>query len=110
MSTEGGRPTHLLHGNTAYVIDAAPLVLGSQPVADSRCIDLQQDMPGISRRHCSLMVRGGQCVIEDHSRYGTFLNGHRIDGSAVLALGDRLRIGTPGFELRLIELEDRHGT
>ncbi len=110
VSTEGGRPTHLLHGNTAYVIDAAPLVLGSQPVADSRCIDLQQDMPGISRRHCSLMARGGQCVIEDHSRYGTFLNGHRIDGSAVLALGDRLRIGTPGFELRLIELEGGHGT
>ncbi len=44
------------------------------------------------------------------SRYGTFLNGHRIDGSAVLQSGDLLRIGTPGFELRLISAEERHGT
>ncbi len=62
-------------------------------------------MPGVSRRHCSLQFENGQCVVRDFSRYGTFLNGHRIDGSAVLQVGDRLRLGTPGFELRLITTE-----
>ena len=51
----------------------------------------------------------GQCVIEDYSRYGTFLNGHKIDGSAVLQVGDLVRLGTPGFELRLIMTEADDG-
>ena len=66
-------------------------------------------MPGVSRRHCAVSQENGQCVVTDYSRYGTFLNGHRIDGSAVLQSGDIIRIGTPGFELRLISAEERHG-
>ena len=100
-----GQPTHLLLGHTAYALDSRPLFLGTQSTAGERCIDLAQDMPGVSRRHCALRQQNGQCVIEDLSRYGTFLNGHRIDGSAVLAIGDQIRLGTPGFELRLITLE-----
>ena len=66
-------------------------------------------MPGVSRRPCSLVRRNGQCVVQDYSRYGTFLNGHKIDGSAVLQVGDLLRIGTPGHELRLITTEAGDG-
>jgi pSer/pThr/pTyr-binding forkhead associated (FHA) protein len=47
--------------------------------------------------------------LEDHSRYGTFLNGHRIDGSAVLQVGDSVRLGSPGHELELIAKEESHG-
>ena len=35
----------------------------------------------------------------------SLLNGHRIDGSAVLQVGDLIRLGTPGYELRLITTE-----
>jgi hypothetical protein len=105
-----GQPTHLLFGNTAYALDQRHLYLGTQAESGARSIDLRQDMPGVSRRHCSLRQQNGQCVIEDFSRYGTFLNGHRIDGSAVLAIGDQVRIGTPGFELRLITLENVDGS
>jgi hypothetical protein len=105
-----GQPTHLLFENTAYTIDDQPLTLGSQPADAERWIDLQQDMPGVSRRHCSLQQENGQCVVRDFSRYGTFLNGHRIDGSAVLQIGDRIRLGTPGFELRLIATESGRGS
>ena len=66
-------------------------------------------MPGVSRRHCSLQQVNGQCVVEDFSRYGTFLNGHRIDGSSVLQIGDSLRIGSPGYEFRLITTEEHGG-
>jgi hypothetical protein len=106
----GGQPTHLLFDNTAYAIDEQPLTLGSQPSAGERFIDLQQDMPGVSRRHCSLQQENGQCIVRDSSRYGTFLNGHRIDGSAVLQVGDLIRLGTPGYELRLITTESSGGS
>jgi pSer/pThr/pTyr-binding forkhead associated (FHA) protein len=40
--------------------------------------------------------------VTDYSRYGTFVNGERIAGKAVLAAGDRLRVGTPGVVLELV--------
>ncbi len=106
---EAGTPTHLLHGHTAHEIGNLALVLGSQEGEEARQITLASDMPGISRRHCSLLKKNGRCVLEDHSRYGTFLNGHRIDGSSVLQAGDVLRVGSPGFEFQLIMTEDSHG-
>ncbi len=105
-----GQPTHVLFENTAYVIDATPLSLGSQRDDSGRSIELQQEMPGVSRRHCSLQLEHGQCTVRDYSRYGTFLNGHRIDGSAALQVGDLIRLGTPGYELRLITTETGRGT
>ena len=63
----------------------------------------------MSRRHCVVSKDNGQLVINDFSRYGTFLNGHRIEGSAVLQTGDLIRIGTPGFEFRLISAEEHGG-
>lgn len=106
--SRGGRPTHLLFKNTAYVIADEALVLGSQPEA-GRWIDLNENMPGVSRRHCAVQMENGQCVMRDFSRYGTFLNGHAIDGSAVLQVGDLVRLGTPGFEFRLITTESEDG-
>jgi hypothetical protein len=105
-----GVPTHLLFGSKAYAVAAAPLVLGSQTGDGERIIVLGTDMPGISRRHCSVRLQHGQCVLEDHSRYGTFLNGHRIDGSTVLQVGDSLRVGLPGFEFQMITTDEAYGT
>ena len=104
-----GLPTHLLYENTAYPIDTRVLLMGSQPVAGERWIDLQGDMPGVSRRHCAIERRNGQCIVQDFSRYGTFLNGHKIDGSAVLQVGDLIRLGSPGYEFRLIMTEAGDG-
>ena len=67
-------------------------------------------MPGVSRRHCALQLENGQCVVRDFSRYGTFLNGHKLDGSAVLQIGDLIRVGMPGYELRLITTEQGNGS
>lgn len=105
---QSGLPTHILFGNKAYLIDARSLELGSQ-VNGERSVDFLQEMPGVSRRHCALQRENGQVVVRDFSRYGTFLNGHRIDSSAVLQVGDTIRIGTPGHELRLISAEGCDG-
>ena len=106
---DGGRPTHLLFGHEALAVGREPLVLGTQAADGERWLDLRADMPGVSRRHCAVSEQNGRCVVTDYSRYGTFLNGHRIDGTAVLQPGDVLRIGTPGFELRLISAEATDG-
>jgi len=101
----GAQPTHILLGSNAAPVNAEVLQLGTQPVDGERWLDLGQDMSGVSRHHCDIAAANGQCVVTDLSRYGTFLNGHRIDGSAVLQTGDVIRIGTPGVELRMIFVE-----
>jgi hypothetical protein len=106
---DAGVPTHLLYGHTAYSIGNSPLIMGSQDSGDERYVALASEMPGVSRKHCSLVRKNGQCVLEDHSRYGTFLNGHRIDGTSVLQVGDALRIGSPGYEFQLITTDTKHG-
>lgn len=109
-AVSGGTPTHILFGHTAWRIDGVPLVFGSQAADGERSVTVGSDMPGVSRRHCSVSFQNGQCVLEDHSRYGTFLNGHRIEGSTVLRIGDSVRIGSPGFEFLLITTDETHGT
>jgi hypothetical protein len=106
---DGAQPTHILRGDTAVPVTSATLVLGTHAADDERWLDLGQDMPGVSRRHCEIAAAGGQCVVTDHSRFGTYLNGHRIDGSAVLQSGDVIRVGTPGVELRMIYVEPLDG-
>ena len=107
--SSGGQPTHLLVGNVAYSIASESLSVGTQAAEGERWVPLEGDMPGVSRRHCVVARENGQCVVRDFSRYGTFLNGSRIDGSAVLQIGDLIRVGTPGFELRLITTESTDG-
>ena len=105
----GHAPTHLLHQHTAYSIDQSPLVLGSQAAEADRFVLLAGGMSGVSRRHCSIAMVNRQCVVEDHSRYGTFVNGHRINGSTILQVGDSLRVGSPGYEFQMITTDDEHG-
>ena len=107
--TQIGMPTHVLFGNRAFMIDGLPLSFGSEQSGTDRVVVLDTDMPGVSRRHCLLQRKNGQCVIEDFSRYGTFLNGHRIDGSTVLQIGDSVRVGSPGFEFLMITTDEESG-
>lgn len=106
---DAGTPTHLLFRNTAFAITAGALVVGSRPADSDRAIALGPDMPGVSRLHCKIALEAGKCVVEDASRYGTFLNGHRISGSTVLQVGDMLRIGSPGYEFQLITTDETYG-
>ena len=104
-----GTPTHVLFGSTAFEIGNSPLNLGSQVDDTEKSIALGADMPGVSRKHCSMVRKNGQCILEDHSRYGTFLNGHRIDGTSVMHIGDTIRVGSPGFEFHLITTDESNG-
>jgi hypothetical protein len=98
----GPPPTHVLWEGVAHPIDPAPFLIGIAIPEDSRGLNLSGAVAGISRRHVSLRRIEGRLVVEDHSRYGSYLNGRRVDGMAFLKAGDRLRLGTPGIEVQLI--------
>ncbi len=63
---------------------------------------LEDGRTGISRQHCTIGLEDGQAVLVDHSRFGTRLNGHLIDGSAVLQAGDRISVGSPACDFMLV--------
>jgi len=70
--------------------------LGTTPVAIGRrqpC-EIVLDDPEASRLHCRVEIRGYDAVVTDlQSTNGTFIDGTRINGSAVLPNGGVLRIG-----------------
>jgi len=94
-------PTHVILNGRAHAIDERPLLLGLGD-GPGRRLALSGSLAGVSRSHCTLLRRDGIAVVRDHSRYGSFVNGERVDGEAVLDVGDRLRLGTPGIVLDLV--------
>lgn len=94
-------PTHVIFNGRAHAIDERPLQLGLGD-GPGRRLALSGPQAGVSRLHCTLLRRDGIAVVRDHSRYGSFVNGEKVDGEAVLEVGDRLRLGTPGIVLDLV--------
>ena len=95
-------PTHLLAGHTAYRLGDGPFRIGSELQPGEAGVALDPALRGLSRQHCTLRRENGALFVFDHSRFGTWLNGHRIDGAALVQPGDVLAIGSPPVELRLL--------
>lgn len=56
----------------------------------------------VSARHAEIRVEGGGWVVADlGSRNGTYLNGRRLAAAAPLKVGDTVRLGESGPELRV---------
>lgn len=98
------RPTHVLYQGRAWRISERPLAVGWSVEDKARRLALSSAAPGVSRSHCTLLRRNGSVLVEDHSTYGSFVNEERVVGSTPLTVGDRLRLGTPGVTLELIQL------
>ena len=95
-------PSHLVLEGLAYLIGPEGIAVGVDPPTAGRHLVLQGDTAGVSRHHCTVRRDGDSVRVEDHSSWGTFVNDEPIREAALLAVGDRLRIGTPGVELHLI--------
>jgi hypothetical protein len=98
------RPTHVLFQGRAWALSEKPLTVGWSTEGVQRGLQLPTAAPGISRAHCTLSRRNGAVLVEDHSTYGSYVNDERVVGRTVLTVGDRLRLGTPGVTLELIQL------
>jgi hypothetical protein len=96
------RPTHILYRNLAYPLTEKPLIIGLEPAADKSGIQIRGQIAGVSRKHCTVRLRGNDIVLNDHSTYGTFVNEKPVDDKTILSLGQIIRVGTPGEELKLI--------
>lgn len=94
-------PTHLLFRERAYPLGKQAFNIGTELPGSEYGVRVPEGN-GISRRHCSISVGEHGVELVDHSRYGTRLNGHAIDGSAILHVGDVLSIGQPACDFRLI--------
>jgi hypothetical protein len=108
QATKKGPPTHVVHRGRAWRLGATPLNVGTEIAEGEFGIELPSSVQAVSRRHCTVLVEQGRVLVHDHSRYGTRLNGHRIEGSAVLHAGDTLQVGQPPLELFLVGEVD-HG-
>jgi hypothetical protein len=96
--------THVIQGGRAHAIDERGLVIGQGP-GEGRRIALAGAGEGVSRLHCTLERVDGRTRVRDHSRYGTFVNGERVQGEAELGAGDRLRVGSPGVVFELVAVD-----
>ncbi len=88
-------PTHILVDGVAYPISSKPIVPGSE-ISDSSFL-------------CSVYRLDHRVIVEDESSHSTLLNGKRIEGKTVCAIGDRLQIGSSGVEAQLIAVKDSDG-
>ena len=86
-------------------ITGNPLDIGRGP---GGTLALPDGLAGVSRLHCSVQRDGSQVVVIDHSSYGSYVNGERVAGRALLHAGDTLRVGDPGVELSMIAVGDSH--
>jgi hypothetical protein len=102
----GPRVTHVVVDGIAHRIGAEGLGVGTALPRGTRGLAVRGEAPGVSRHHCTLRLEEGEVVVEDHSSLGTFLNDERVEGTAVLRPGDRLRLGQPGLELLLMAVEE----
>ncbi|HKU15367.1 MAG TPA: FHA domain-containing protein [Steroidobacteraceae bacterium] len=103
------RPTHLLFQGRAWRISEHPLVIGWSVAEQRRALQLPSSSPGLSRSHCTVVRRNGAVMVEDHSTYGSYVNEERVAGRTALTVGDRLRLGSPGVTLELIQLVNDDG-
>ena len=94
-------PTHILYGNRAYPLSPEPLTIGQGP-SDDVSIRINDQAAGISPKHCTLQLIGNDVILVNHSSRGTLVAGTTVSETAVVKLGQTIRIGTPGEELRLI--------
>jgi len=104
------RPTHLLYRSMAYPISDTPLIIGRGGPQDGVGVTLEGELTGVSRRHCSIQLRREELVLTDHSTYGTFVDETRVSETAVLQLGQIIRVGTPGEKLQVIACMETHET
>lgn len=98
----GPAPSHVLWEGRAYPLQPDSLVVGRESTTNPRRIALPDGLAGVSRRHCTFVHEGDEMVLLDHSSFGTFVNGERVQERVRIYAGDRVRLGEPGVELTLI--------
>ena len=97
-------PTHVVYGGLAYRVGADGLAIGREADPQRRTVVLVGSS-AVSRLHCEVILRDGELKLRDLSSYGTFVNEKRVAGETTLKRADVIRIGSPGAELHVVDVE-----
>ncbi|MBS1240083.1 MAG: hypothetical protein H6R45_789 [Proteobacteria bacterium] len=74
---------------TRYIVSPLGLKIGRTAPADVVLADSK-----VSRSHCQVELKDGQLFVADlNSTNGTFVDGQRVDGAAILPVGSVLTVG-----------------
>jgi hypothetical protein len=89
-------------GLSCWLVDGEfiyPLKVGVNTLGRSSDNDVVVEDAFVSRRHCAILVHSNKtCEIHDTaSKNGTYVNGARLSGPAVLKSGDEIRISNQQF-------------
>jgi Mg-chelatase subunit ChlD len=89
--------------STTHLLTAQVTIIGRvAPHQDDNIDSIVIDQPTISRHHAVIERKHfGYWLVDQQSRNGTFVNGHRITGPICLTHGDRVRFHTFEFEFQL---------
>ena len=95
---DGSLPFKLQGEDRDHPLNQGPNVIGRTPDAD-----ISIDRTEVSRCHARIVVAGTTATIEDlGSKNGTYLNGKRLQQTALLANGDEIWIGRSVARLRFL--------
>ena len=84
--------------------ETIPLTGEATVLGRSEECDIVLKSPEVSRRHCRIVCRTDEVIVEDlGSSQGTHVNASPVS-RARLQDGDRLRIGREVFQVRLVQL------
>jgi hypothetical protein len=102
--------THLLYRSRGYPLSETPLIIGTQIPSGTSGIRIHGRTEGVSRHHCRVAHREGRLILTDTSTYGTFVNDVKVAGETELAVGQSIRVGTPGEKLQVITCLEKDET
>ena len=101
-------PTHLLwEGRVVSLPRGRRIEVGRE--VDGAGVQVGEGVAGVSRLHCSLLRDERGVTLQDHSRYGTWLNDQRVLGRTNVLAGDRMRLGDPGIEFGFVAVGEADG-
>lgn len=81
-----------------YSLNASSIILGRSSEAD-----ILVDDTGVSRRHLEIRTENGQSIAVDlGSTNGSYVNGHKVSGSAELADGSTITMGRSKLVFRML--------
>lgn len=98
-------PTHLVYAGFAYRVGAESVAIGREKDPQRRTVVVGEGSSGVSRIHCEVALRDGDLRLRDLSSFGTFVNERKVAGEVTLQRGDVIRIGSPGAELHVVNVE-----
>ncbi len=95
-------PTHLLYRSIAYPITDKPLIIGSASESEPNIAAITVAADGVSPKHCFVAKQGNDIILDNLSDQVTYIDETPVSGATALKLGQTIRVGTPGEQLRLI--------